>query len=71
MAITRMAWMGYVLAHMVGNFKVYLGELELNHDLWRHWFVGALATADRTSHDRRALQTVRELATWMLYTCTS
>lgn len=31
MAITGMVWMGYVLVHMVGNLKVYLGEDDLNH----------------------------------------
>jgi succinate dehydrogenase / fumarate reductase cytochrome b subunit len=31
MAITGIAWMGYVLAHMVGNLKVYMGAEDLNH----------------------------------------
>jgi succinate dehydrogenase / fumarate reductase cytochrome b subunit len=31
MAITGIAWMGYVLAHMVGNLKLYMGAEEINH----------------------------------------
>lgn len=31
MAITGIIWMGYVLAHMIGNLKIYLGPEELNH----------------------------------------
>jgi len=31
MAITGIAWMGYVLAHMVGNLKLYMGAEDLNH----------------------------------------
>jgi len=31
MAITGIAWMGYVLAHMIGNLKAFLGPAELNH----------------------------------------
>jgi succinate dehydrogenase / fumarate reductase, cytochrome b subunit len=30
MAVTGMIWMGYVLAHMIGNLKMYLGEEDLN-----------------------------------------
>jgi succinate dehydrogenase / fumarate reductase cytochrome b subunit len=30
MAITGIAWMGYVFAHMVGNLKMYLGPEALN-----------------------------------------
>ena len=35
MAITGIIWMGYVLVHMTGNLKVYLGEDDLNH--YAHW----------------------------------
>ncbi len=31
MALSGIALMGYVLAHMIGNLKVYLGEEDLNH----------------------------------------
>jgi succinate dehydrogenase / fumarate reductase cytochrome b subunit len=31
MAITGIVWMGYVLAHLVGNLKAYLGPQEMNH----------------------------------------
>jgi succinate dehydrogenase / fumarate reductase cytochrome b subunit len=31
MALTGIALMGYVLAHMIGNLKMYLGPEELNH----------------------------------------
>lgn len=31
MAVSGVIWMGYVLAHMVGNLKVYFGEDDLNH----------------------------------------
>jgi succinate dehydrogenase / fumarate reductase cytochrome b subunit len=31
MAITGIVWMGYVLAHMIGNLKAFLGPAELNH----------------------------------------
>jgi succinate dehydrogenase / fumarate reductase cytochrome b subunit len=31
MAITGIVWMGYVLAHMAGNLKIYLGRPEMNH----------------------------------------
>lgn len=31
MAITGIMLMGFVIAHMIGNLKVYLGEDELNH----------------------------------------
>jgi succinate dehydrogenase / fumarate reductase, cytochrome b subunit len=31
MAITGIAWMGYVLAHMAGNLKIYMGADDLNH----------------------------------------
>jgi succinate dehydrogenase / fumarate reductase cytochrome b subunit len=31
MALSGIAWMGYVLAHMVGNLKVYLGDEDLDH----------------------------------------
>lgn len=31
MAVTGVIWMGYVLAHMVGNLKVYVGADDLNH----------------------------------------
>lgn len=31
MAVTGAIWMGYVLAHMVGNLKVYVGADDLNH----------------------------------------
>jgi succinate dehydrogenase / fumarate reductase cytochrome b subunit len=31
MALTGIVLMGYVLAHMVGNLKVYLGAEEINH----------------------------------------
>lgn len=31
MAITGMVWMGYVLAHMAGNLKIYLGAEDINH----------------------------------------
>ncbi|WP_052666115.1 succinate dehydrogenase cytochrome b subunit [Nitriliruptor alkaliphilus] len=31
MAITGIIWMGYVLAHMVGNLKVYLGPESIDH----------------------------------------
>ena len=31
MALTGIAMMGYVLAHMVGNLKMYLGPEEINH----------------------------------------
>lgn len=31
MAVSGIIWMGYVLVHMVGNLKVYVGEDDLNH----------------------------------------
>jgi succinate dehydrogenase / fumarate reductase, cytochrome b subunit len=31
MAITGIVWMGYVLAHMIGNLKMFLGPQDLNH----------------------------------------
>src|SRR3954454_21987008 len=31
MAITGIMWMGYVLAHMAGNLKIYLGAEDINH----------------------------------------
>src|SRR5881392_2327202 len=31
MAITGIMWMGYVLAHMAGNMKIYLGAEAVNH----------------------------------------
>jgi succinate dehydrogenase / fumarate reductase cytochrome b subunit len=31
MAITGIVWMGYVLAHMVGNLKAFLGPEDLDH----------------------------------------
>ena len=31
MAITGIMWMGYVLVHMAGNLKIYLGAEDLNH----------------------------------------
>jgi succinate dehydrogenase cytochrome b subunit len=31
MALTGIAMMGYVLAHMIGNLKMYLGADEINH----------------------------------------
>jgi succinate dehydrogenase / fumarate reductase, cytochrome b subunit len=31
MALTGIAMMGFVLAHMIGNLKMYLGEEDLNH----------------------------------------
>lgn len=31
MAITGIVWMGYVLAHMAGNLKIYLGAEDINH----------------------------------------
>jgi succinate dehydrogenase / fumarate reductase cytochrome b subunit len=31
MAITGIAWMGYVLAHMIGNLKAFLGPEDLDH----------------------------------------
>ncbi|HEY2997709.1 MAG TPA: hypothetical protein VGJ43_03990, partial [Acidimicrobiales bacterium] len=31
MALTGLALMGYVFAHLVGNLKVYLGAEEINH----------------------------------------
>ena len=31
MAITGMVFMGYVLAHMVGNLKLYQGAEDFNH----------------------------------------
>jgi succinate dehydrogenase / fumarate reductase, cytochrome b subunit len=31
MAITGIAWMGYVLVHMAGNLKIYLGAADMNH----------------------------------------
>jgi succinate dehydrogenase / fumarate reductase cytochrome b subunit len=31
MAVTGILWMGYVVAHMVGNLKVYSGADDLNH----------------------------------------
>ena len=31
MAITGIAMMGFVVAHMIGNLKMYLGEEDLNH----------------------------------------
>jgi succinate dehydrogenase / fumarate reductase cytochrome b subunit len=35
MAVTGIAWMGYVLSHMAGNLKIYLGAEDLNH--YGHW----------------------------------
>jgi succinate dehydrogenase / fumarate reductase cytochrome b subunit len=31
MAVTGIMWMGYVLAHMAGNLKMYLGAEDINH----------------------------------------
>lgn len=31
MAVTGIVWMGYVLIHMAGNLKVYLGAEDINH----------------------------------------
>jgi len=31
MAITGIVWMGYVLVHMAGNLKIYLGAEDVNH----------------------------------------
>jgi len=31
MAITGIMWMGYVLSHMAGNLKIYMGAEDLNH----------------------------------------
>jgi succinate dehydrogenase / fumarate reductase cytochrome b subunit len=31
MAVTGIMWMGYVLSHMAGNLKIYLGAEDLNH----------------------------------------
>jgi succinate dehydrogenase / fumarate reductase cytochrome b subunit len=31
MAITGVIWMGFVLVHMAGNLKIYLGAPEMNH----------------------------------------
>jgi succinate dehydrogenase / fumarate reductase, cytochrome b subunit len=31
MALTGIAWMGYVFVHMVGNLKLYMGADDLNH----------------------------------------
>ena len=31
MAITGIVWMGYVLAHMIGNLKAFLGPEDLDH----------------------------------------
>src|SRR5215217_2976777 len=31
MAVTGIMWMGYVLAHMAGNLKIYLGAEEMAH----------------------------------------
>ena len=31
MSITGIRWMGYVLAHMAGNLKIYLGAEDINH----------------------------------------
>ena len=31
MAVTGIMWMGYVLAHMAGNLKIYLGAEDINH----------------------------------------
>ena len=31
MAITGIVWMGYVLAHMAGNLKIYFGAEDINH----------------------------------------
>lgn len=31
MAITGIMWMGYVLTHMAGNLKIYMGAEDINH----------------------------------------
>ncbi len=31
MAVTGIMWMGYVLAHMAGNLKIYMGAEDVNH----------------------------------------
>jgi succinate dehydrogenase / fumarate reductase, cytochrome b subunit len=31
MAVTGILWMGYVLAHMAGNLKIYFGAEDINH----------------------------------------
>lgn len=31
MAVTGIVWMGYVLTHMAGNLKIYLGAEDINH----------------------------------------
>ena len=33
MAVTGIMWMGYVLGHMAGNLKIYLGAEDINHFL--------------------------------------
>lgn len=35
MAITGVVWLGYVVAHMIGNLKIYAGAESLNH--YAHW----------------------------------
>jgi succinate dehydrogenase / fumarate reductase cytochrome b subunit len=35
MAVTGIMWMGYVLSHMAGNLKIYLGAEDINH--YGHW----------------------------------
>jgi succinate dehydrogenase / fumarate reductase cytochrome b subunit len=35
MAVTGIVWMGYVLSHMAGNLKIYLGAEDINH--YGHW----------------------------------
>jgi len=42
MAITGVVWMGYVLAHMVGNLKVYLGPESIDH--YGEWLRTGLLT---------------------------
>ena len=63
MAITGIALMGYVIAHMIGNLKMYLGPEDINHygEFLRELLVpllprtvAAVAPADRPARCRRA-----------------
>ncbi len=62
MALSGIALMGYVLAHMIGNLKMFLGPEDINHygEFLRELLVplaaphgGAVAAADRPARRRR------------------
>ena len=43
MAITGLIWVGYVVAHMIGNLKMFFGPEELDH--YAEWLRDLLVPA--------------------------